>query len=113
MGLALLWTAEVRSYRLEACRLHHHVSATLSAHFARKQNDCNLHHRPFWLAGMGDVINLRQARKSRDRQVAQRKAAANRARHGRSKTERELDRSRAAEERRRLDRHLIEKGDEQ
>lgn len=36
---------------------------------------------------MADIINLRQARKARDRSVAQDKAAANRVIHGRTKAE--------------------------
>jgi hypothetical protein len=37
---------------------------------------------------MGDVVNLRAARKARDRGEAQAQAAANRAKHGRTKGER-------------------------
>lgn len=37
---------------------------------------------------MGDVINLRQARKQRDRAVASRLAETNRAKFGRTKAER-------------------------
>jgi len=36
---------------------------------------------------MGDVINLRQARKVRNRADDERRAAANRAKHGRTKSE--------------------------
>ncbi|MBU2033595.1 MAG: DUF4169 family protein [Alphaproteobacteria bacterium] len=36
---------------------------------------------------MGDVINLRQARKARSRAADERRAEINRARHGRSKAE--------------------------
>lgn len=37
---------------------------------------------------MGDVVNLRMARKARDRKAGAAKADANRALHGRSKAER-------------------------
>ncbi len=38
---------------------------------------------------MADVVNLNRYRKRRDRQDAEKTAAANRLRHGRSKAERE------------------------
>ncbi len=38
---------------------------------------------------MADVVNLNQYRKRRDRREADKTAAANRTRHGRSKAERE------------------------
>lgn len=38
---------------------------------------------------MGEVINLNRARKARDRATAKTTAESNRARHGRSKAERE------------------------
>ena len=41
---------------------------------------------------MGEVINLRQARKQKARIDKERQASENRALHGRSKTERERDR---------------------
>ena len=40
---------------------------------------------------MGDVVNLRRARKKAERQPLNEKAAANRLLHGRSKAERELE----------------------
>lgn len=40
---------------------------------------------------MGDVVNLRQARKARDRRQAQQAAAEARARHGRTKQQRALE----------------------
>ena len=61
---------------------------------------------------MGDIVNLRRARKKAERQAAERRAAANRLLHGRSKTERELETARGAKDRRDLDRHRIETGDE-
>jgi hypothetical protein len=61
---------------------------------------------------MGDIVNLRRARKEAERQRAEREAAANRLLHGRSKAERELTSKRDAKARRDLDRHRIERGDE-
>jgi hypothetical protein len=51
---------------------------------------------------MGDVINLRRARKARDREAAERAATESRARHGRTKSERALEEAQVA----RFDRHL-------
>ena len=61
---------------------------------------------------MGDIVNLRKARRKAERQAAERRAAANRLRHGRSKAQRELETARDAKDRRDLDRHLLEPGDE-
>ncbi|HEX2512818.1 MAG TPA: DUF4169 family protein [Xanthobacteraceae bacterium] len=61
---------------------------------------------------MGEVVNLRRARKKSERQRAELKAAANRLLHGRSKAERMLDAERNAKSRRDLDRHRIETGDD-
>ncbi len=61
---------------------------------------------------MGDLVNLRRARKQAERQVAEQKATANRLLHGRSKAERELATKRSVKARRDLDRHRIETGDE-
>jgi hypothetical protein len=61
---------------------------------------------------MGDLVNLRRARKQAERQLAEQKASANRLLHGRSKAERELATKRDAKVRRDLDRHRIETGDE-
>jgi Domain of unknown function (DUF4169) len=61
---------------------------------------------------MGDVVNLRMARKKAKRELAERKASANRLLHGRSKAERELEAKRDAKSRRDLERHRIETGDE-
>lgn len=44
---------------------------------------------------MGDVINLRQARKARDRKLAEQAASEARARHGRTKAERALEKAEA------------------
>jgi hypothetical protein len=44
---------------------------------------------------MGDVINLRQARKARDRKLAEQAAAEARASHGRTKAQRRLEKAEA------------------
>jgi Domain of unknown function (DUF4169) len=61
---------------------------------------------------MGEVVNLRPARKSAERQRDQMLAAANRVKYGRSKLERALDAARTAKARREFDRHRVETGDE-
>ena len=61
---------------------------------------------------MGDVVNLRQARKLAKRQAEERRAAANRLLHGRSKAERTGDAARDSKARRDLDQHRIETGDD-
>jgi hypothetical protein len=52
---------------------------------------------------MADVINLNKERKRRARDEAQRQAAANRVRYGRTKAQRERDAAEAEEARRRLE----------
>jgi tRNA-dihydrouridine synthase len=44
---------------------------------------------------MGDVINLRQARKARDRKAAEQAAAEARAVHGRSKAQKAVEKAEA------------------
>jgi len=44
---------------------------------------------------MGEVINLRQARKARDRKTAEQAAAEARALHGRTKAQRKLEKAEA------------------
>ena len=61
---------------------------------------------------MGDVVNLRRARKNAERRAADEFAAANRLLHGRSKAERKLDTARKEKARRDLERHRIKTGDE-
>jgi hypothetical protein len=61
---------------------------------------------------MGDIINLRMARKKAARQAAEQTASANRLRDGRSKAERELETIRGAKVRRDLDRHRIKTEDQ-
>ena len=62
--------------------------------------------------GMGDVVNLRRARKKAQRELAEREASANRLLYGRSKAQRDLDSERDAKSSRELERHRIETGDE-
>lgn len=60
---------------------------------------------------MGEVINLRLARKAKARTQAQDKAAANRARHGQSKAERKRQKLDDARDARRLEGARREKDD--
>lgn len=62
---------------------------------------------------MGDLVNLRTARKRTKRRQAEQEAASNRLRHGRSKAERALQQSLSDKTRASLDRHRIEQGKEQ
>ena len=61
---------------------------------------------------MGDIVNLRKARRKAVRQAAERNAAANRLLHGRSKAERGLQSVRDAKARDELDGHRIVTEDE-
>jgi hypothetical protein len=60
---------------------------------------------------MGDVVNLRKAHKQIERQLDERKAAANRLMHGRTKAERKAEAARKAKARRDIDQHQVETGD--
>jgi hypothetical protein len=60
---------------------------------------------------MGDIVNLRKARKKIERQLDERQAAANRLIHGRSKAERNAEAARKAKARRDIDQHQVETGD--
>jgi hypothetical protein len=60
---------------------------------------------------MGEVINLRRARKDRDKRVREQKADANRIGFGRAKSERVLTEAEARIARARLDAHRLEGGD--
>ena len=62
---------------------------------------------------MGDLVNLRTARKRAKRRQAEQAAASNRLAHGRSKAERALERSRGEQTSKKLDQHRIEAGDGQ
>ena len=60
---------------------------------------------------MGDIVNLRRARKQADRKLGELNAAANRLVHGRNKSERALDQAKNDKARRDLDQRQIETGD--
>jgi hypothetical protein len=62
---------------------------------------------------MGDVVNLRTARKQAKRLKAGQKAAANRLAHGRTKADRTATQSRNDKAQRSLDLHRVETGDRQ
>jgi len=62
---------------------------------------------------MGDLVNLRVARKQAKRRRAEQEAASARVVHGRSKRERILEQSRSDKAERSLDQHRIERGDGQ
>ena len=61
---------------------------------------------------MGDVIKLREARRKAKRLRDEKRAAANRLLHGRTKAERNLDSARDAKAHRDLDQHRVDTGDE-
>jgi Domain of unknown function (DUF4169) len=58
-------------------------------------------------AGMGDVVNLKRFKKRTERQQAEQQAETNRARFGRTKSERVLDEQRATRASDLLDQHRI------
>jgi hypothetical protein len=60
---------------------------------------------------MGDLINLRTARKQARRRSAEQKAASNRLAYGRPRSEHMLERSQSDKANRELDGHRIETGD--
>ena len=62
---------------------------------------------------MGEIVNLRKARKEARKQQEAGRAAANRIGYGRTKAERTLEATRAEKTRRRLDAHKIDTGDAQ
>ncbi len=57
---------------------------------------------------MGDIINLRRARKARDRADQAKEADANRIAFGRTKAERQLTAATSLLERKRLESHKLE-----
>ena len=59
---------------------------------------------------MGDVVNLRRARKAKARRDAETVAAENRARHGQTKHEKTLRKAEDAQTARRLDGHRLPPG---
>jgi hypothetical protein len=60
---------------------------------------------------MGEVINLRKARKQAKKREDAERAASNRAVHGQSKAEKTFETTRAEQMRRHLDAHKIDSGD--
>jgi len=60
---------------------------------------------------MGDIVNLRKARKRAAKQQDAERAAANRVSHGRTKEQRTLEATRSEKSRRLLDAHKIDTGD--
>jgi hypothetical protein len=62
---------------------------------------------------MGDLVNLRTARKQAKRRQSEQEAAANRLQHGRPKRERTLTQAASDKAHRSLDQHRIETGDGQ
>jgi hypothetical protein len=60
---------------------------------------------------LADVVNLRAARKRAKRRQDDLLAGANRAVHGKPKSERELDAARRAKASRDLEKHRMERGD--
>jgi len=60
---------------------------------------------------MGDIVNLKRFRKRSEREQAAKQAEANRARFGRTKSERAADAMRTKNARDRLDQHRIDGGD--
>lgn len=61
---------------------------------------------------MAEIVNLRQARKAKARAEADKKADANRAKHGVAKSERELSKAEREKARRDLEQKRIEKDEE-
>jgi len=60
---------------------------------------------------MGDIVNLRKARKEARRLREAERATANRITHGRTKAERTMEATRAEKIRRLLDAHKLDTGD--
>jgi hypothetical protein len=59
-------------------------------------------------AGMGDLVNLKKFKKRASRDRSEQEAAANRARFGRTKSERALDEARTSRAGDLLDQHRID-----
>lgn len=62
---------------------------------------------------LAKIVNLREARKSRERDEKQRKAAENRRAHGRTKAERRHEEKEQARARALLERHKLETDEEE
>jgi hypothetical protein len=60
---------------------------------------------------MGDVVNLKRFRKRTEKESAAKQADANRARFGRTKSERELEKSQDERAKTELDQHRLDGGD--
>ena len=60
---------------------------------------------------MGDVVNLKRFKKRNEREQSAKQADANRARFGRTKSERALDENRKDRASQILDQHRIDDGD--
>jgi hypothetical protein len=60
---------------------------------------------------MGEIVNLRRARRAATRRRDATQAAENRLAHGRSKAERRLEEAQAEKARRELDAHRVETED--
>jgi Domain of unknown function (DUF4169) len=60
---------------------------------------------------MGDVVNLKRVKKRNEREASAKQADANRARFGRTKSERALDESTKDRASQVLDQHRIDGGD--
>jgi hypothetical protein len=58
---------------------------------------------------MGEIVNLRQARKKRAMAAAESEAAVNRRVHGRSKNERRASEAERASSKRHIDAHRLQK----
>jgi hypothetical protein len=72
-----------------------------------------IHYRDTGELPMGELVNLRTARKRQKRRQAEQNAAANRLSHGRTKAERTQTRSISDKAQRSLDQHRVETGDGQ
>jgi hypothetical protein len=59
-------------------------------------------------AGMGDLVNLKKFKKRASRDRSEQEAAANRARFGRTRSERAIDEARASRSSDLLDQHRID-----
>ena len=60
---------------------------------------------------MGDVVNLKRFRKRTEKESAAKQADANRAQFGRTKSERELEKSQDERAKTQLDQHRLDGGD--
>ncbi len=60
---------------------------------------------------MGELVNLRKARKQAKQEAEAKRAATNRLLHGRTKAQRSLDAARAEQRHRHLEAHKIDTGE--